>query len=265
MECFCYFNVKSKSNVYDCQNRRLNSMPQSIPTDTQWMNLARNNISEVCGEFGYMTDINHIELQYNTITELCGACVKSMGHMNYIDISNNQLSSLPMEVTELSNMTLYIGSNPYSCSCSVLWMANWLNISTATSVVKDYRNVRCKHGKRQAVGKAIFELTKENLDCFGFPIVPVVMPCVVVALTMIVGFTIFRNLDRIKFFLFLKTSIRLNEDDHEDTDIMEFDALVAYRYSHNTFMIWVYYLQILYLYIYIFTDPYIFPKNLSVS
>ena len=183
-----------------------------------------------------MTEINHIELKYNNISKVCWNFVKSMGHLDYIDISNNNITALPKEVTDLSNMTLYIGNNPYTCTCDVLWMANWLNISTANNIVKDYQQVRCESGKKQGIGKPIYELTKENLDCFGFPIVPVVIPCVVVGLMMIVGFTIFRNLDRIKFFLFLKTSIRLNEDEQEDLDIMQFDALVAYRYDlHLTF------------------------------
>ena len=178
-----------------------------------------------------MTQINHIELQYNNISKVSGNFVKSMGHLDYVDISNNNITALPEVVTDLSNMTLYIGNNPYRCTCDMLWMANWLNISTANNIVKDYKQVRCESGKKQAIGKPVYELTKENLDCFGFSIVPVVIPCVVVGLMMIVGFTIFRNLDRIKFFLFLKTSIRLNEDEQEDLDIMQFDALVAYRYD----------------------------------
>lgn len=45
-----------------------------------------------------------------------------------IDMRNNDLQSLPQSIENFPNTSkLWLGQNPYHCSCDMLWVRDWLN------------------------------------------------------------------------------------------------------------------------------------------
>ena len=228
LNCTCYHNSEVGKNVYDCGNQALTEIPSHYPHQTQLLLLHNNSIQKACYEYNFR-QIEHLDLHQNEISKICPQFVGSIHSMKYVDLSSNRLKELPRNITELSNMTLLIGHNHFSCYCNVLWMAEWLNYSTINNLVKDYKHVICKGGKTRAKGRQIYTLTRENLDCIPPPIMVIVGAAVVMIFVLVAILTIFRHLDQIKWIIFLKTGTRLDEDTMEDVDAMHFDAIVAYR------------------------------------
>lgn len=210
--------------MFDCKNQGLTELPECVENNTEWVLLGGNNISRICGDVKQLTNVSRIELQNNIIDEICDESMEQfVTKMEFIDISHNSLSYLPKTVQESANSTvLKIGVNPYRCHCNMLWMAN------STRYIPDYTDARCVYGKRS--GLQIYMVNETTLGC-GIPL-PVALISgtsvgVVVLVILIIVF--FRNLDVIKFQFFLRLNIRVNEDQAEVVDSMEFDALVAYK------------------------------------
>ncbi len=225
--CTCHWSPEHKSYFYDCQKLGLTEIPRSMPNETQCLIFSGNNITRGCADLSFLTNAYHLELQNNFISELC---VNMIENYSYVDISTNRISELPKSIKHVSKMSLKLGNNPYECDCDILWMSAWLiNVTTSssTTVIIDGADVKCETGKNR--GQLIKTLTDENLDCLQLPIVVIVVSCLIVITIVIVIFLIFRHYDTIKFFFFLKYNIRVNEDQVEDVDAMEFDALIAYR------------------------------------
>ena len=66
----------------------------------------------------------------------------------YLNISNNQLHSLPENIKNLTFLkNLKISKNLFECACENFWMKEWL--LNETQVVEDYENIKCqmKSGK----------------------------------------------------------------------------------------------------------------------
>ncbi len=223
--CKCHWCVECKSQIFDCRGTGLKEIPKKIPTKAEWLIFSGNNITKGCADLSFLPNAYHLELQDNYISELCVDMIKPY---NYVDVSNNKISKLPQSITQVSNMSLMLGSNPYKCDCDIFWMSEWLiNATTLTPIIKDYENIKCMTGKNK--GQKIITLTQENMDCIQPPIVAIIVPCLIVIALVILILLIFRHYDSIKFFFFLKYNIRMNEDHMEDVNTIEFDALIAYR------------------------------------
>ncbi len=79
-------------------------------------------------------------------------------------------------------------------------------------------------------GTNIIHLKRDKMGCVTFPIwIGVLIGFVILCLVIIV-LVIHRKWTAIKFFLFMKFDILINDEEPENVDDMEFDAFVMYRW-----------------------------------
>ena len=205
-------------------------IPQQLQPDSQWVKLNRNNITQIYGHLNQLKNVSWIEISHNNLGVISSQSMQqliSTDNIEYIDISHNNMSHLPKTIKSAANSTvLQIGNNPYKCSCDMLWMANWL-VDTNPAFIPDFRTAICTSGAK--IGTKIYRLTESNLGCIPLPIALICGACVCVLVLVVCIFMFFRNLDIIKFQLFLRFNVRVNEDQAENVDEMNFDGLVAYK------------------------------------
>ncbi len=221
--------------MFDCQHQGLKEIPQNLENGTQSLLLNGNSITRICGDVRQLEMVSRIELQNNGIEEICEETMEQLvSTMDYIDISHNNMSYLPKAVQSTPNSTLVIvGNNPYICNCDMLWMVHWiLDVDSTLKFISSDKDATCAYGKSSVIGMPIFRLTKSNLGCIPLPMALICGTSVGVVILVVLIIMFFRNLDVIKFQLFLRLNIRVNEDQAEAVDSMEFDAFVAYKYVH---------------------------------
>ncbi len=154
--CKCYFDSRYEENVFNCQNRELTAIPEKLEPGSQWVNLKFNNITGISGHLNQFENVLQIELAHNNIGFIGSESMAQLISMEYIDLSHNNLSSLPKTIEKAPNSSLLkIGNNPYKCDCDILWMTNWLLHAKRGHV--DFYDTKCGYGSK--VGTPIFELT----------------------------------------------------------------------------------------------------------
>ncbi|XP_055916731.1 protein windpipe [Eupeodes corollae] len=90
--------------------------------DLTAIDLSNNEIAEV-GRLG--PRVKNLNLRNNSITS--GKLSKIPTHVQHLDLSHNDLTYLPLELRNLSNLrTIELNNNKINCSCETLEVRNWL-------------------------------------------------------------------------------------------------------------------------------------------
>lgn len=67
--------------------------------------------------------------------------------LKILDVSNNDLTEIPMEFLA-SNVTLYLGNNPFECEC---WYADNIATLQRYNFIADYAQIKCANGDKIAL------------------------------------------------------------------------------------------------------------------
>ena len=147
-------------NIFNCRNKGLTSLPDTVLKDTDWLLLSGNNLGSLNKAPDYLENITLVNLSSSNIkdvdTKVMEAMIKSVKHL---DIRGNKLIEIPQIIAEAKNTTqLWISDNPYQCNCDMIWMKDWL---INTHSVQDKEIVTCLTGKTN--GKIIHKILKQFL------------------------------------------------------------------------------------------------------
>ncbi len=204
---------------------------------TNWLDLKNTKIEKLCQTRDYLKAIKGIDLSHGSLGYFCPRFLYHLYQhktVETIKIDNNYIDKLPQAITDYRFRELYIGHNPYKCTCAMTWMHDWLvNISAATNetmkYVKDYEQAICESGIERVRGKPIYQADGGKMGC-GFwlkVVLPVVVSVMAVAVCLLV---IHKYIDAIRFLLFLKFDILTGKDDDmEFLDELDFDLFVSHR------------------------------------
>ena len=144
--CMCHRSPWDKANIFDCQNKNLTSLPDTVLEDTDWLLLSGNTFGSLNEAPDYLNNITLLDLISSEITAIgdtvMGITAKSVKHL---DIRKNQLKTLPQTIRNVNGSSkFWISDNPYECNCEMTWMKNWL---MDTINIQDKDNVICSEGK----------------------------------------------------------------------------------------------------------------------
>ena len=146
--CTCHYSPWDRVSIFNCQNKSLTSLSETVLEDTDWLFLSGNNLGSLNKVPDYLKNITLLDLRSSNITlideKLMEIIIKSVKHL---DIRGNNLTEIPQIITKADNISkLWISGNPYLCNCDTLWMRDWLNRATN---VKDKTIVQCSTGKKE--------------------------------------------------------------------------------------------------------------------
>ena len=168
-ECRCYSNRHHKTFVANCSYSSLTELPDSLPKHTDWLLLSGNNISSLKTEKEETNDtfyhLSQLDLHGNNLANTSAEMVDGFMQTNsllYLDLSNNELSSLPDNIKNLTSLkTLKISGNNFKCSCKSFWMKDWL--LNETKVVEGFENIKCQMKSGKWIG--IVHMDKVDMGC----------------------------------------------------------------------------------------------------
>ena len=137
-------------NIFDCRNKGLTSLPDTVIKDTDWLLLSENNLGLLNKAPDYLSNITLLNLSSSSITDIEEKVIETITKcVKHLDIRGNTLKQIPQNIKKMKDgAKLWMSNNPYECNCDMLWMKDWL---VETAIVQDKDNVTCS--TNQANGK----------------------------------------------------------------------------------------------------------------
>ena len=150
----------------DCAHAGLTQIPKSLPKDTDWLIMSKNNMSSLqCKEIKHFHSLSRLDLKDNKLEQLPEDFVEYLSKqysLMSLDISNNKLKTIPRNVEKVKFLTkLSLAGNRFQCNCNNMWMKNWL--INSREYVQNYNTVHCQleSGRRMPY----VQLTDADLTC----------------------------------------------------------------------------------------------------
>ena len=151
--------------MVDCAHAGLTQIPKSLPIDTDWLILSGNNISSLNQEIvqtAFFTHLTKLYISSNNLDNISNLFeVDTCSRLSFLDISNNNLSTLPRNVVNISSLrNLWLGGNSFKCICDNFWMRDWLRNS---GIVDNYTKITCI--KADAKEIRMIDMDSQEVGC----------------------------------------------------------------------------------------------------
>ncbi len=233
--CTCNHNVTIDANVLYCPY-----LPRAIPNGTDILHVTGYRVTSLCGNYTYLINVVSLDLVSSGISKVCSDFLTSKELTSHkglvVDILNNNITSLPKEITQLKKIQWKLSGNPFQCDCDMIWMAEWFVNTTMPSgehTVLDYRNVTCKSG--DFFGQPIYTLRADKMDCI--PHILAREAIIGIACTVTLGLIalctaaiIIRQWDVCRWCIYKNMNKYIGQGEtNEDLENTVFDAFIVYR------------------------------------
>ncbi|RVE42091.1 hypothetical protein evm_013259 [Chilo suppressalis] len=170
----------------DCREKMLPALPSPIPHTATEIRLEQNEITEVgAGAFAQVKRVTRIDLSNNKITKIAADAFTGLTHLTSLLLNSNEITCVRKDtfkdlqylkllslydnnIRSLSNgtfdaltgiQTLHLGRNPFSCDCSLRWLAAYLRKNPIET-----SGAKCDAPKRMS-RKRIDALREDNFKC----------------------------------------------------------------------------------------------------
>ena len=156
--CTCHRSPWEKVNIFDCHNKGLTRLPETVLEDTDWLLLSGNTLGSLNKAPDYLKNITLLDLSSNNITDIDETVMEIiMYNLKSLDIRKNKLRTLPKSIKKGEKTNeLWISDNPYECDCDMIWIKDWLIDTTS---VQDKENVTCSTSKMKGKVNSIKLIT----------------------------------------------------------------------------------------------------------
>ena len=109
------------ANIFDCRNKGLPNLPETVLYGTDWLLLSGNNLGSLNRAPDYLENISLLDLSSSNITDIgekvMEVVIKTVKHL---DIRGNNLKEIPQIIKKANNMTkLWISDNKYHMNVTV--------------------------------------------------------------------------------------------------------------------------------------------------
>ncbi|CAH1802956.1 unnamed protein product, partial [Owenia fusiformis] len=134
-------------------------------TDLIFLNLTNNGIATLDNSiFKTLSRLEVLDLRYNDLTSLHPTILAGQGHLSYLNIAYNSISTIDSTLfDELTSLkSVYIGSNPLHCDCTLRPFKLWVKKSIEEGVnFPDNTSINCV----SPIETHILSSTSQNFVC----------------------------------------------------------------------------------------------------
>ena len=140
--CTCHRSPLDGANIFDCQNKGLTSLPETVFINTDWLLLSGNNLGSLQKPMDYFINISVLNLSLSQVISVDQIVMEAiLKNVQQLDLRGNKLKILPKSIMKAHKTTkLWLSENPFECNCDMLWIRDWL---LNTGNIMDIENTNC--------------------------------------------------------------------------------------------------------------------------
>ena len=98
--CSCHFSLENLENIFNCSNKKLTNLPDSIENRTNWFLVKGNNLGHVTGARTYLSGLTLLDMSSSNIVRIDKDTVNEITkNIKYLNIAYNKLQYLPNGAT----------------------------------------------------------------------------------------------------------------------------------------------------------------------
>ncbi|XP_044160993.1 leucine-rich repeat-containing protein 3 [Bufo gargarizans] len=158
----CQCSDNSGSMVVQCSSRNLEEIPIDLPMDTVSLKLDANKIQSVPNNaFKDLTYLQELDLSRNSIEKIELSAFKGVTDgLRLLDLSGNQIQSIPKEALANLKGKIRLSNNPLRCDCSLQEMLRELNLDPDT-----VNDIACQTSvQEEYVGKPLIQVLDSGVN-----------------------------------------------------------------------------------------------------
>ncbi|KAK6176810.1 hypothetical protein SNE40_015041 [Patella caerulea] len=234
-KCFCQKQPDNHRMIIDCRNAGLSAMPLKLPFHKSLYLYFQNNFIQDIPNLPYIERTSYFDISNNTLNTI--SLVFTQGSsLGYLNMSNNNLESLPESIQKLRGTNIDISNNSLVCNCSNLWLGEWFR---SKPNIKYRSLLTCSVSGNQNKIK-IQEFQKEEHDCevsnsTVISIVLVIFGVLLIVLT--ICFINFRYELLTLYYIFIKSKLRRIRKIQNESKA--YDICVLLNETNDSDRLWV--------------------------
>ncbi|XP_042891186.1 protein toll-like [Penaeus japonicus] len=239
--CTCEFRRHDEMLIVDCSFKGMKEIP--IPNDDIYniknfsvtLNLMNNNITNFDGlEHPFYSKLVNLTIPYNKISHFNESDLPE--HLKVLDVRGNNLtllSATTLDYLNVTDMTLSLGDNPWTCNCELIDFFTFLQVPERK--VLDQNNIKCASD-----GELLLNINEYTIcPSFRQPmvIVTIVLITVFLLLFAVLGtMSFYKYKQGIKVWLFThRMCLWAITEDELDAD-KKYDAFISYSHKDEEFV-----------------------------
>ncbi|KAM5152673.1 leucine-rich repeat-containing protein 3-like [Mantella aurantiaca] len=158
----CQCSDNTGGIVVHCSSRNLDEIPIDLPMDTVSLKLDANRIHQVPNNaFKDLTYLQELDLSKNSIEKIEQSAFKGVADgLRLLDLSGNQIHSIPKEALANLKGKIRLSNNPLHCDCSLQEMLRELNLDPDT-----VNDISCQTSvQEEYVGKPLIQVLDSGIN-----------------------------------------------------------------------------------------------------
>ncbi|XP_067671585.1 uncharacterized protein [Haliotis asinina] len=161
--CKCQDRPHDGYILVDCSSAgEYTDLPQTVPPGPLFLQLSHNKISSLSHR-DYLQNITRLDVSSNNILHLEDSFLEKVPHLEYIDIRNNSLRTLPPKIQTFRVSSVKISGNPLVCSCDTIWISDWIRRNSENMSSDSLVHQSCYHNGHYL---RLVDVTWNSLVCY---------------------------------------------------------------------------------------------------
>ncbi|XP_046581972.1 protein toll-like [Haliotis rubra] len=162
-DCKCQDRPHDGYILVDCsRSGEYTDLPQTVPPGPLFLQLSHNKISSLSHK-DYLQNITRLDVSSNNILLLEDSFLEKVPSLEYIDIRNNNLKTLPSKIQTFRVSSVKFSGNPLVCSCDTIWINDWIRRNSENMSFDSLSHHLCYHNGRHL---RLVDVTWNSLVCY---------------------------------------------------------------------------------------------------
>ena len=162
--CRCVYRPENSTLHVYCSSANISSLPLHLPPLPKSyvkykLDFSNNKLLRRLEPRPYFVNTSILDVSNCRLTEINSELLKEVSRLKIVNLRRNMLQSFPRQASTVNiSTTLYLGLNPWKCSCDNSWIIQWLK---SLHNISDPGDIICRSPARM-YGSQVLKATEDD-------------------------------------------------------------------------------------------------------